>query len=58
MLNVWVFELEGYLEKSLWHDEGEITDSQSLTKLEFLEEKFQSYSDAVQITLHSSSFLF
>lgn len=24
-------------EKSMWHDEGEITDSQSLTKLEFLE---------------------
>lgn len=27
------------VEKSMWHDRGEITDSQSLTKLGFLEEE-------------------
>lgn len=33
---------KGHLQKekkSLWHEEGEITDSQSLTKLEFLEKE-------------------
>lgn len=57
-MGLWTRRIFAKEEKSLWHDEGEITDSQSLTKLEFLEEKFQSYSDVVQITLPSSSFLF
>ena len=57
-MGLWTRRIFAKEEKSLWHDEGEITDSQPLTKLEFLEEKFQSYSDVVQTTLHSSSFLF